>query len=115
MKHQVFGCCPSKIVHDVIGLKAEFSIAYRATANSSGSAGRAGILGGCQVGVQVKIYPSVLIDGETVEVPGWAFVLAFAFRGISWAVKEADKPEFRAMVKRHLEPTMSQCFEDTEW
>lgn len=41
-----------------------------------------------------KITPSVLIDGRTVPVEGWMITLAFALRGIPWAVKEALNPAF---------------------
>lgn len=38
--------------------------------------------------------PSVLIDGLTIEVENWMVVLAFALRGIPWAVELADSPEY---------------------
>ena len=38
--------------------------------------------------------PSVMIDGNSVQVEGWMVVLAFAIRGIPWAVKEALDPKF---------------------
>jgi hypothetical protein len=31
------------------------------------------------------------------------YVLAFALRGIPWAIDAADKPEFRAMIRRAIE------------
>ena len=37
------------------------------------------------------IRPSVLLpDGTTVHPPGWMYVLAFALRGIPWAVREVE-------------------------
>jgi hypothetical protein len=50
----------------------------------------------------MTIHPSVMIDGKRVEVPGFMFVLAFALRGIRWAIEEADKPEFREQVKEWI-------------
>lgn len=29
---------------------------------------------------------------------GWEWVIAFAFAGCEWAIKEADKPGFRQMI-----------------
>lgn len=40
------------------------------------------------------ITPSVLVDGVTVPLEGWMFVLACAIRGFDWAVKEALDPAF---------------------
>ncbi len=38
--------------------------------------------------------PTVMIDGESVEFEGWMLVLAFALRGIPWAVEQASSDEF---------------------
>lgn len=48
------------------------------------------------------ISPGVVIDGQTVYPPGWMYVLGFALRGCEWAVKEADTPAFREMVRAAL-------------
>ncbi len=54
--------------------------------------------------VETTIQPSVLLpNGQTYTPPGWMWVLAFALRGVPWAVEEADKPEFRERVKAHYE------------
>ncbi len=36
-----------------------------------------------------------------IEVQGWMYVLAFALRGILWAIEEAMKFEFREIVKQY--------------
>lgn len=37
------------------------------------------------------IRPSVLMpDGTTVYPPGWMYVMAFALRGVPWAVREVE-------------------------
>jgi hypothetical protein len=57
-----------------------------------------------------KIQPSVLLpNGQTVTPPGWMWVLAFALRGVPWAIEEADKPEFRAIVKEAANGTNPIC------
>lgn len=33
---------------------------------------------------------------------GWEWIMAFAVAGCEWAIKEADKPEFRKMIKKDL-------------
>ena len=38
--------------------------------------------------------PTVLVDGYTVTPEGWMYVLAFALRGVPWAVKVATDPQF---------------------
>ena len=47
-----------------------------------------------------RFSPSVLIDGYTVEVEGWMIILAFAIRGIPWAIDEIkrDEPAFKAKI-----------------
>lgn len=40
-----------------------------------------------------KVRPSVLIDGATYFPPGWAYVLAFALKGVPWAVAELERME----------------------
>lgn len=55
------------------------------------------------------IRPGVAIDGQTVYPPGWAWVLAFALRGVPWAVAEALKPEFDATVKAHFREYNRKC------
>lgn len=49
-----------------------------------------------------KFAPSVKLGRDTVTPPGWMWILGFALGGCEWAIKEADKPEFRAMVRRDL-------------
>lgn len=42
-----------------------------------------------------KFAPSVLMpDGVTVTVPGWMWVLAFATRGIPWALEQVRDPKY---------------------
>jgi len=43
--------------------------------------------------------PGVMIDGIRYEAEGWMIILAFALRGIPWAVKQADDPEFNLRGK----------------
>ncbi len=38
---------------------------------------------------------------EDYTPPGWMWILAFALRGVEWAIEEADKPEFRARIKEY--------------
>ncbi len=37
----------------------------------------------------------------TIKVQGWMYVLAFALRGIPWAIEETMKPSFREMVLQY--------------
>lgn len=53
------------------------------------------------------IKPGVVIDGKTVYPAGYVWVLAFAFGGCQWAIDEANKPEFREMVKADLKAKRS--------
>jgi hypothetical protein len=46
---------------------------------------------------------SALVDGKTVEVPGWALVLACALRNIKWAVQEVETVRFKVAVLQHRE------------
>lgn len=51
----------------------------------------------------ISFNPSVMLpDGTTLTPPRWAWILAFAFKDVEWAIIEADKPEFRQMVKGYL-------------
>lgn len=43
---------------------------------------------------QGNFAPSVMIDGVSYEPEGWMWILAFAMRGIPWAVEMAMSPEF---------------------
>ena len=38
--------------------------------------------------------PSVIIDGRTVYPEGWMYILAFALKGIPWAIATVESPEF---------------------
>jgi len=38
--------------------------------------------------------PTAIVDGETVTPEGWMWVLAFALKGIEWAVEKAEDPEY---------------------
>lgn len=40
--------------------------------------------------------------GQVYTPEGWQWIIGFAFAGCEWAIKEADKPEFREMVKKSL-------------
>lgn len=42
--------------------------------------------------------PSLIVDGRKVTPAGWMWILGFALGGCEWAVIEASKPEFRALV-----------------
>lgn len=46
-----------------------------------------------------NITPTVNVDGESVSIEGWMFVLSFALAGIEWAVKEACDPKFNMREK----------------
>lgn len=41
-------------------------------------------------------------EGDDYTPAGWEWVLAFAVAGCEWAIKEADKPEFRERIKADL-------------
>ncbi len=43
--------------------------------------------------------PSVVIDGRTVEPPGWMWVLAFALAGCGWAIKECESESFKEQLR----------------
>ena len=43
--------------------------------------------------------PSVIVDGKAYTPPGWMWVLSFALAGVEWAIREADTPEFRKVVR----------------
>ncbi len=43
--------------------------------------------------------PSVVIDGRTVEPPGWMWVFAFALGGCSWAIKECESERFKQQAR----------------
>jgi hypothetical protein len=45
-------------------------------------------------GITEYITPGVVIDGQRVPIEGWMFVLAFALRGVEWAVRDALDPAF---------------------
>lgn len=60
-----------------------------------------------------KFAPSILVQpnagarvagiGPYVITPaGWMWVLAFALRGIPWAIEEASTPKFRERIREHL-------------
>lgn len=47
-----------------------------------------------------KIAPSVLLaNGETMTPEGWMWVLAFALRGVPWALRDTETPAFTAAVE----------------
>jgi hypothetical protein len=54
------------------------------------------------------IRPSVMIDGQTYYPPGWMYILAYAINGFEWAIKECEKPEFKAQVKAYLIEKISE-------
>ena len=49
-----------------------------------------------------KYAPSINVNGETVTPRGYEWFIAFALRGCEWAIKEASKPEFFAIVRADL-------------
>lgn len=49
------------------------------------------------------ITPRVTLpDGRVYAPPGWMYILAFALRGIPWAVEAALKPSFDAGVREWI-------------
>jgi hypothetical protein len=50
----------------------------------------------------MNIKPGVVIDGQTYYPPGWMYVLAFALKGVPWAIKECEKEGFKETIKQHL-------------
>ena len=54
------------------------------------------------IGSTESFSPSVMIDGHSVAVPGILWVVAFALRGIPWALEEIKKPEVDAAFKKFL-------------
>lgn len=53
----------------------------------------------------MRFAPSVLVKGKTVTPKGYEWILGFAIGGCEWAIAEASKPEFLAMVRADLEQT----------
>lgn len=49
-----------------------------------------------------RFAPTIVVDGRTVQPAGWMWVLGFALAGVSWAIKEADTPKFRASAAEWL-------------
>ena len=41
-----------------------------------------------------KFAPGVVVDGHYLEPEGWMWVLAFALRGVPWAVEKASEPGY---------------------
>ena len=58
--------------------------------------------------------PSVLLPpcGETYTPRGWEWVLAFALRGVPWAVEQADTEEFREIIRKDLRRRYMKRLED---
>lgn len=46
--------------------------------------------------------PTIKIDNETVAPKGYEWILGFALAGCSWAIKEANNPEFIKNIKSDL-------------
>lgn len=46
-----------------------------------------------------KIPLSVVVDNQTVEIENWMLVVALALKGVDWAVKLADDPEYNLRGK----------------
>lgn len=53
---------------------------------------------GSAVYIEGSFAPSLIVDGRKVTPAGWMWILGFALGGCEWAVIEASKPEFRALV-----------------
>jgi len=53
-------------------------------------------------GVSGSFAPSVMIGGEAVTPKGYHWILAFALAGCEWAIKKADDPNFREMIRADL-------------
>ena len=49
-----------------------------------------------------KFAPAINVNGETITPKGYEWIMAFALRGCEWAIKEASKPEFFAIVRADL-------------
>lgn len=48
----------------------------------------------------VSFAPKITLpNGQEYTPEGWMWILAFALRGIPWAITEASKPEFDAKIK----------------
>ena len=43
--------------------------------------------------------PSVMVNGRTVEPPGWMWVLGFALRGCDWALRECETERFKTAAR----------------
>lgn len=54
------------------------------------------------IGSTESFSPSVMIDGHSVAVPGILWVVAFALRGVPWALEEIKKPEVDAEFRKYL-------------
>jgi hypothetical protein len=53
-----------------------------------------------RIGMSESFAPSVLINGEIIQPPGWMYIFALALIGIPWALKEIEKPEYEEAVKQ---------------
>lgn len=42
------------------------------------------------------------------ECPGWMYVLAFAVRGIEWAIKETETEQFKARIAEYRQQIKNQ-------
>ena len=45
-----------------------------------------------------RFAPTIEINGETITPAGWMWVLAFALRGVPWALIEVRKPGFDKII-----------------
>lgn len=54
--------------------------------------------------------------GYVFTPEGWMWLIAFALRGIEWAIQEASKPEFRqhilASLKERRRANLKACIEE---
>lgn len=48
----------------------------------------------------MNIKPGVVIDGQTYYPEGWMYILAFALKGIPWAIELIEKPECKAAMRQ---------------
>ena len=67
---------------------------------------------------QKESFPlSLVVDGKTIPVENWMIVMAFALRGIPWAIKLADDPtydlrgKYRDYEKRRYEQNINRSIE----
>ena len=48
----------------------------------------------------INIQPGIIIDNQTYYPPGWMWILAFALKGIPWAIQEMESGVHDAAMRQ---------------